>query len=96
VSFIRADETPHVEYLRTSLTEMRDRTFIGESGRTYPGTEVIGRMWDASMAESLGLLEDQNRKAVIAEIERALLARPDGADLLAEFHRLGDPAPAGR
>ncbi|MFP5579562.1 MAG: hypothetical protein ACLGIZ_15225 [Acidimicrobiia bacterium] len=96
VSFIRADETPHVEYLRTSLTEMRDRTFIGESGRRYPGTDVIGRMWDASMAESLGLLEDQNRKAVIAEIERALLARPDGADLLAEFHRLGDPAPAGR
>jgi hypothetical protein len=96
VSFIRADETPHVEYLRTSLTEMRDRTFIGESGRKYPGSDVIGRMWDASMAESLGLLEDQNRKAVIAEIERALLARPDGADLLAEFHRLGDPAPAGR
>ena len=26
VSFIRSDETPHVEYLRTVLSEMRDRT----------------------------------------------------------------------
>src|SRR3546814_5889884 len=30
VSYIRADETPHVEYLRTALTEMRDRTFRSE------------------------------------------------------------------
>ncbi len=32
MSYIRADETPHVEYLRTALTEMRDRTWIGTSG----------------------------------------------------------------
>ena len=35
VRYIRADETPHVEYLRTALTEMRDRTFVGESGRQH-------------------------------------------------------------
>lgn len=88
VSYIRADETPHVEYLRTALTEMRDRTFVGESGRRYPGTDVIGPMWDASLAESLGLLEEQNRAAAVAELEHALSSRPDGADLLAEFHHL--------
>ena len=44
VSYIRADETPHVEYLRTSLTEMRDRTFIGESGRRYPGSQIVGSL----------------------------------------------------
>ena len=32
MSYVRADETPHVDYLRTALTEMRDRTFVGESG----------------------------------------------------------------
>src|SRR3546814_17251387 len=42
VSYIRADETPHVEYLRTALTEMRDRKFVGESGKRYPGTAIIG------------------------------------------------------
>ena len=37
VSYIRADETPHVDYLRTALTEMRDRTFVGESGGKIAG-----------------------------------------------------------
>ncbi|HEX5365108.1 MAG TPA: hypothetical protein VFW63_00385 [Acidimicrobiales bacterium] len=94
VSFIRQDEAPHVEYLRTSLTEMRDRTFIGDSGRRYPGTDVIGRMWDASLEDSLGLLEDQNRAATVAEVERAIAERPRGRDLLARFHELADPVPS--
>src|SRR5690606_1002111 len=41
VGYIRADEAPHVEYLRTTLTEMRARTFVGEDGRRVPGTDVI-------------------------------------------------------
>ena len=54
VSYIRQDEAPHVAYLATALTEMRDRTFIGESGRRIPGTEVIGTLWERGLAESLG------------------------------------------
>ncbi len=95
VRAIKADETPHVEYLRTALSEMRARTFIGESGRKYVGTEVVDKMWDASMAESLGMLEDQNRGFVLSEIERALATVPNGADLLEEFHSLGDVRPSG-
>ena len=33
VAYIRADETPHVEYLKTALTEMRDRTWVGRVGQ---------------------------------------------------------------
>ena len=94
VSYIRADETPHVEYLRTALTEMRDRTFVGESGKRYPGTDIIGQMWDASLAESLWLLEEQNRAATVAELELAVSSRPNSADLLAEFHSLAAPLAA--
>jgi hypothetical protein len=90
VSYIRADETPHVEYLRTSLTEMRDRTFIGASGRRYPGTVVIGTLWDRALQQSLGVLEEQNRIALAREVSRALASRPE---LLEEFHRLGDWQP---
>ena len=54
MSYVRADETPHVDYLRTALTEMRDRTFVGESGRRIAGTEVIGALWDAALEQSLG------------------------------------------
>ena len=46
VACIRTDETPHVDYLRTALTEMRDRTFVGESGRKIAGAEVIATLWD--------------------------------------------------
>ena len=36
-SYIRADETPHVGYLKTALTEMRDRTWIGTTGKKHSG-----------------------------------------------------------
>jgi len=98
VSFIRQDETPHVEYLRTALTEMRDRTFVTETGGRRPGAEVIGTIWDALLEESLGLLENEARDFTLGEVERALGARPDGADLLEEFHAVADitPGPDGR
>ena len=49
VSYIRSDETPHVAWLRTALSEMRDRTWIGESGRRHPGNEMIGRLWNRAL-----------------------------------------------
>jgi hypothetical protein len=93
VSHVRADETPHVEYLKTTLTEMRDRTFIGESGRRYAGSEMIGRLWDRALEESLGVRRDQNLRITLAEIEHALAGDPKGADLLEEFHALGTVRP---
>ncbi|MES4792497.1 MAG: hypothetical protein C4321_05470, partial [Chloroflexota bacterium] len=88
VACIRTDETPHVEYLRTALTEMRDRTVVGESGRRYPGTELVGRLFERAMADSLG-----PRRAVLveqtdAEVRGALDGRRDAKDLFAEFKRL--------
>ena len=89
VSYIRADETPHVEYLKTTLTEMRDRTWIGDSGKRYPGTEMIGRLWDAGLEQSLGAGREAGRKAIRGEVEHWILQRPNGKDLLAEFDSLG-------
>ncbi len=97
VSYILRDEMPHVGYAQVALTEMRDRTFVGQSGRRYPGEEIIGSLWNAALADSMGVLEDQNRMFVLAEVERALEGRRNGAELLEEFHRLGDirPGPDG-
>jgi hypothetical protein len=94
VSYIRQDETPHVEYLRTALTEMRDRTFVGTSGRKYAGAEIIGAMWDRALEESTGILEEQNRAATVHELQRALQDHPKGGDILEEFHALGDITPS--
>jgi len=93
VSYIRQDETPHVEYLKTALTEMRDRTFVGESGRRYPGTEIVGRLWDRGLDESLGIRRDQTLRTMLAEVELALGDNRRGADLLEEFHSLGSIRP---
>ena len=41
VSYIRADESPHVEYLRTALSEVRSRTLRTESGETMAGRTVV-------------------------------------------------------
>lgn len=95
VTYIRADETPHVGYLQVALTEMRDRAWRGESGRTYPGTEMISRLWDAALAQSLGPNRASNRAGVLAEVEHWCGTRPDGHDILEEFHSLADPDPVG-
>jgi hypothetical protein len=89
VTYIRADETPHVDYLRTALTELRDRTWVGESGRTYPGTELLERLWAPLLEFSLTTGRDESRKAALGEVEFWCAKRADGRDVLAEFHALG-------
>ena len=94
VSYIRRDETPHVEYLRTALTEMRDRTFVGESGARIPGTEVIGTLWDMMLADSLGPRRQQLLRSTLDEVEYAFAGDPRRDDLLEEFHAVGSVRPA--
>jgi hypothetical protein len=91
VSYIRADETPHVGYLQTSLSEMRDRTWIGESGARYPGTEMIGALWDKALAQSLGPNRLDNRRSAIDEVAHWCEQRADGAEILDGYVSLADP-----
>jgi len=90
VSYIRADETPHVDYLRTVLTEMRDRTWVGDSGGRHDGTAMIGTLWDAAVADSLGPRRNDVLKLTWREVRHALADHPDRVDLLARFDELGD------
>lgn len=92
VAYIRQDEAPHVAYLATALTEMRDRTFVGESGRRLAGSEVIGRLWERGLVDSLGPRREQAHKVSEREIEHALADRNDRDEILGQFRALGDPA----
>jgi hypothetical protein len=92
VACIRRDEEPHVAYLETALTEMRDRTFVCESGRHLPGSEVIGRLWDLHLADSLGPRREEAIRLARAELDHALAGRRDRDDLVAEFDALGSAA----
>ncbi len=89
VRYVRSDETPHVEYLRTALTEMRARTFVGESGRRIPGTTVVDTLWDAALEQSLGATRENFVRTSMAEVERELAANPRRGELLEGFHALG-------
>jgi hypothetical protein len=89
VAYIRADETPHVVYIETALTEMRDRTWVGSSGRKYAGSEMIGTLWDIQLDNSLGAGRAVTRKAVLGEVEHWIGEHANAKDLLAEFHSLG-------
>ncbi len=91
VSYIRADETPHVGYLRTALSELRDRTWLGEGGARHSGREMVDRIWEPLLAQSLGPRREESRKAALGDVEYWCASRAGGADILAEFHSLGAP-----
>ena len=95
VGYIRADETPHVEYLKTTLTEMRARTFIGTEGEHVPGTEVIDACWDYSMRAMFGLggKRQGNRALFLSVIEADMEGHPRRSEILANFHDLETPDP---
>jgi hypothetical protein len=96
VSYVRADETPHVEYLKAALTEMRDRTFIGRSGRKYPGVDVISQFWDAALNESRDVRRPALLRATLAEVEHALAGNRRRDEILEGFHACGTLAPDAR
>lgn len=89
VTYIRADEEPHVAYLATVLSEMRDRTWVGDGGEKHDGAEMIGRIWDALLAQSVGPGRQQFIDLAMREVEHALEGRRDRDDLLEEFFSLG-------
>jgi hypothetical protein len=90
VSYIRADETPHVAYLRTALSEMRDRTWIGSSGARYDGAEMIGLAWDRAVEESMLTRRAEALKVAMSEMRHAMRDRSDAEDLIDEMLTLGD------
>jgi hypothetical protein len=49
VSYIRSDESPHVEYLRTALSELSARTLIGDDGKEYDGNAIVQDLLDRSL-----------------------------------------------
>jgi hypothetical protein len=89
VSYIRADETPHVAYLRTAISEMRDRTWVGESGRTYDGAEMIGKLWERSLEDSTVLRRNDQMNLSYREIVHALDGRADADDIIDELFSMG-------
>jgi len=89
IEHIRADETPHVAWLQTALSEMRDRTWVGADGTRYDGADMIGRIWDRAISDSLLLRRSENLQFTMKEIELATAGRSDADDIIDEMLSLG-------
>lgn len=89
ITHIRADETPHVTYLKTVLTEIRDRTVIDAKGNKYSGADMVRPIWDRSLEASLGARRDSQLDAMRGEVALAVEGRRNAKDLLAQFDDLG-------
>jgi hypothetical protein len=88
VSYIRADETPHVEYLRTALSEIRCRTLLTREGREIPGREVVDRLFERQLEGIASTRPRETRDRVRAEVRDALGDRPGAGDLVRRFESL--------
>jgi len=96
VSYVRRDETPHVEYLKAALTEIRDRTLVGESGRKHAGTDVIETIWHTALNESRDVRRPALLRATLAEVEHALVGNRRRDEILEGFHARGTLRPDAR
>jgi hypothetical protein len=79
VRYIRSDEAPHVEYLRTALSEVAARTLYG-NGKEYPGKEVV----DALMHRTLRAM-NKRRLSEQPELLRNVIRRTANRSDLEEF-----------
>jgi len=93
ISYIRQDEAPHVGYLTVALSEMRDRTWVGSTGKRYAGDEMIQRLWDRSLNESLFARRADFLSLIVREVTSPLDGRADRDDILEEFWSMGSVRP---
>jgi hypothetical protein len=90
VRFISADETPHVEYLRTALAEISARTLLTGEGKEIAGHKVV----DALMNRALTTMIRQRlseRPAAIRDLVRRTAKVRDVEELIARYDALATP-----
>jgi hypothetical protein len=79
VSYIRADESPHVEYLRTALSEARARTLRTEDGRSIAGSTVVDGLLHhilSRLSESRPREQRNDTRGAVAQAVEAGQAKP--------------------
>jgi hypothetical protein len=91
VRHIQSDEKPHVEYLRTALSEVRARTLRTVDGKTIAGRSVVdGLMHRILRAITRDRPRDQ-RDDLRASLAEAMKVAANPNALLAEFDALESP-----
>ncbi len=88
VRFIRSDESPHVEYLRTALSELRARSLHTVDGRGIAGRSVVDGILHRVLRTITSERPKQQREDVRRDLAAALATAGRPAGLIEEFDRL--------
>jgi hypothetical protein len=88
VGYIQSDEKPHVEYLRTALSEIAARTIRGEDGASLPGRDIVHGTLHAMLSRVLQSRPREQRSQAREGLDAAIAGAADPAALREEFESL--------
>ncbi len=88
VGHIRSDENPHVEYLRTALSEIRARTLRTTDGAELSGAEVVDRLLERQLRGIASSRPKEQRERVRQEIRDDIADERLATDLMRRFEDL--------
>jgi len=91
VRHVQSDEKPHVEYLRTALSELRARTLRTVDGRTIAGREVVDGLLHRILREITRNRPREQREDIRESLIDAMQAAANPEALLEEFDALESP-----
>jgi hypothetical protein len=90
VRYIRSDESPHIEYLRTALSEIAARTLITLDGKHLSGKHVVERQAERTLRVMLRQ-RIVDRPVMVRDVIRKTAGVKDVEELLARFDALATP-----
>jgi hypothetical protein len=88
VRHVRDDEKPHVEYLRTALSELRARTVRTVDGGTLPGREVVDGLLHRILREIIRNRPRDQREDIRESLIESMEVAANPKALLEEFDAL--------
>jgi len=86
VAAIQSDEKPHVDYLRTALSELRARTIISEDGKQeLLGSTVVDGILERQLRSQGTRGPEQRREQVHKELREELEGHAQAGDIVRRF-----------
>lgn len=88
VGYIQSDENPHVEYLRTALSELAHRTLRTVDGSTVSGREVIHGTLHVMLSQVIRERPAQQREQIRENMDEVFQKAANPGSLREEFESL--------
>ncbi|MEE3326792.1 MAG: hypothetical protein VX252_05635 [Myxococcota bacterium] len=88
VGYIQSDENPHVEYLRTALSELAHRTLRTEDGSTVSGQEIVHGTLHVMLSQVIRERPAQQREQIQENMAEVFQKAANPSLLREEFESL--------